>query len=114
MRYVLELDSPDFKVLQQLVETGIIRLTAQHHEERRRSGAGSQASVDAGSKERSALRAKHALEAAERSARPDRALAPVGARISSLQAGDEMRFVYGRPKPTAAARGLEPVLRARR
>lgn len=78
MRYLIELDSPDFHVLIEAAKREIVASAAVHHEMQRRWGRGHALAIAAGQREVAAARCLGALISANEAASPDRAVPSTG------------------------------------
>lgn len=112
MKYTITLDSPDMSVLIDAAVSYGIRAQHEHAVSKRTWGAGSSHAITAGQHVKSVDRCIAALRLAAAEAAPDRAIPPVATGCNeTLQVGDELEFVYGRPRPAASP--LQPQRRKR-
>lgn len=71
MKYIIELDSPDMRVMVDLLDAGLISLAIQHASLRLSRGRGHHVTVAAGQRVDAAKRAVNALAKAVREAQPE-------------------------------------------
>ena len=95
MRYVIELESIDYEVLQQAVAHYEISTAIEHHRAQA-DGRGSRRAILMGQRLNAAARVKRALVDAKSNAVIPRS---TGTVTGSLQVGEDMNLIYGRPRP---------------
>lgn len=99
MKYTVELDSPDFGILETELSARQVSLSVAHQIYVREYGLGSDRAIETHQRLLSVRRAINALSAARLSAVPERAVPPPdGGDRMARNAGDEMPFVYGKPR----------------
>lgn len=102
MKYTLDLTSPEFTALLQAAERHLIAMSSVHRTLAERMGRGAPAVIDAGNSVAIADRVLNTLKVAKHTTLPDKAIpSPDNNNLStphSMQVGDDMPLVYGRPR----------------